>query len=261
MTVRAHAPGSVTTVFVPQDDGSLGVSFATEDGVTARVTPADETTVTLNDERTEFEPVSGVLRDLGVTARVELDAEIPVGRGFGASGAATLSTALAANEAFDLGLTREDCVDAAHRAEVAAGTGLGDVFVQDLGGLAWNTGDGRNRVERTDRIEYASFGDIATADVLGDDEAMARITDAGPEALAGFDPDASLAEWFRKSWSFAERVGLEDDAVTDAVADVRSAGGGATMAMVGATVVAAGVEDVLPNATRISPDGARVLSR
>lgn len=258
----AYAPGSVTTVFAPREDGegSFGVSFAVADGVRATVEPADETAVRLDGEAADFEPVEGVLDSLGVAAAVELDAEIPVGRGFGASGAATLATALAADAAFELDLSREAAVDAAHRAEVAAGTGLGDVFVQNRAGLAWNTGDGngRNRVERDDRIEYVSTGGIATASVLGDEESMARVADAGRDALASFDPEEPLETWFETAWTFAQRTGLPTPAVEEAVGRVAEAGGAATMAMVGETVLAAGVEGVLPEETRITNEGAHL---
>ncbi|MDS0299951.1 GHMP kinase [Halogeometricum sp. S1BR25-6] len=261
----AYAPGSVTTVFAPREDGegSYGVSFAVADGVRATVDPADETTVRLDGEPTDFEPVAGVLDSLDVAATVDLDAEIPVGRGFGASGAATLATVLAADAAFELDLSREAAVDAAHRAEVAAGTGLGDVFVQDRAGLAWNAGDGggRNRIERDDRIEYVSTGGIATESVLGDEASMARVADAGTDALRSFDPEDSLEEWFETAWTFARRTGLPTPAVRETVERVTEAGGAATMAMVGETVLAAGVEGVLPEETRITNEGAHLVDR
>jgi pantoate kinase len=261
MTETAVAPGSVTTVFVPQDDpdaGSLGVSFATADGVTATVEAAGETTVRLGGEPTSFEPVEGVLDRLGVTASVSLDTDVPVGRGFGASGAATLATALAADDEYGLGYDRDGLVTAAHRAEVAAGTGLGDVFVQARGGLVWNTGDGVGRAERRDRIEYASYGGVSTASVLGDERTMRTVVSAGRDALADFDPTAPLDEWFARSWSFASATGLATDRVTDAVARVRAAGGSGTMAMVGETVLAAGASGVFDDETRVAPEGARL---
>ncbi|RDI72073.1 GHMP family kinase ATP-binding protein [Halopelagius longus] len=262
MTERAYAPGSVTVVFVPQDDpeaGSLGVSFAVEDGVTATVEAAAETVVRLDGDRTDFEPVERLLSTLDVSAAVELDAAVPVGRGFGASGAATLATALAANEAFGLDRSRESSVRAAHRAEVAAGTGLGDVFVQDRGGVVWNTGDGVERAEPGgETVEYASYGGISTASVLGDEEAIAAVAAAGREALSSFDPDAPLPELFESAWRFADESGLPTDAVRDTVADVAAAGGAATMAMVGETVLAVGAPGVLPNRTRLTGAGAKL---
>jgi len=259
MSATAFAPGSVTTVFVPQEgDASLGVSFATADGVTATVEPASETTVFLGGRHTEVEPVSRVLNRLGAGATVQLESDLPIGCGFGVSGAATLATALAANAERGLGHDRETLLQAAHRAEVAAGTGLGDVFIQDRGGLVWDVGNGLQHAERTARIEYASYGEIATADVLGDEAAMARVVEAGEEALASIDPRGAFAALFDPSWRFASRVGLATDRVTEAVERARAAGGAATMAMVGETVVATGVNGVFENDTKITASGAHL---
>jgi pantoate kinase len=259
MSATAFAPGSVTTLFVPRDrQASLGVSFATADGVTATVERADEPTILLDGRRAEVEPVSGVLRRLGAAATVRLDTDVPIGCGFGASGAATLATALAVNADQQLGHERDALLEAAHRAEVAAGTGLGDVFIQDRGGLVWDVGNGLRHSERTARIEYASFGEIATADVLGDEEAMARVVAAGEEALSALDLPAALPTLFDVSWRFAARVDFATDRVADAVDAVRAAGGAATMAMIGETVVATDVEGALDRSTRITSTGARL---
>lgn len=257
--MRARAPGSVTVLFAPADDGSRGVSFATEAGVVASVSPADRTTVTLDGEPTAFEPVEIACDRLDVDARVALTAEVPVGRGFGASGAATLATVLAAAAEWDLGHDRSELVEVAASAEVEAGTGLGDVYVQDAGGLVWDVGDGRGRRDRSDAFEYASFGDVATASVLDDAAAMDRIAEAAREPFVRFDPGMELPELFDLSWEFADATGLVTDGVRESVERVRAAGGAATMAMVGETVVAAGVEGVFEGRTRISPDGARLL--
>jgi len=257
MAATAFAPGSVTTLFVPQDGAaSLGVSFATADGVTATVEAAPETVVMLDGERTEVAPVSGVLARLDATATVGLTSDLPIGCGFGVSGAATLATALAANEALHLGRTRETLLQASHQAEVEAGTGLGDVFIQERGGLVWDVGNGLQHAQRTARIEYASFGEIATADVLADADAMNRVVEAGTHALAAVDPAGPFADLFAVSWTFATRVGFPTEAVRAAVNDVHAAGGAATMAMIGDTVVATGTDGILPHATRITPRGA-----
>jgi pantoate kinase len=260
MSTTAWSPGSVTTVFVPRADaeGSLGVSFAVADGVTATLEPATATEITLDGDPTSFEPVEGLLDSLECSARVHLESAIPVGRGFGASGAATLATALAAGEAFDLAARRSELVNAAHRAELAAGTGQGDVFVQDSGGLVYNTGEGIGRRERSDPIAYAAFEGIETAGVLGDEQALERITAAGQTALEAFDPEAPLDEWFPVAWDFAQRTGLVTEDVSEAVREVSAAGGAGTMAMVGETVIATGDSDVLDRRTAITPRGARV---
>ncbi|WP_435179858.1 GHMP family kinase ATP-binding protein [Halorussus sp. AFM4] len=262
--MEAFAPGSVTAVFAPAGDGdeSKGASVAVADGVVADVTPADgrgdEPVVTVAGEPTDFEPVELALAELDVPARADLTAEVPIGRGFGASGAATLATAIAANAEFDLGYSREELVEVAHRAEVEAGTGLGDVFVQDRGGLVVGDGGEPRRYGRETPIEYASFGPIATEEALADEALMARVAREGTAALDALPVDPSLERVVRDAWAFAEAVDLPTDEVREAVAEVEAAGGVASMAMVGETVFAVGVEGVLPNRTAVCPDGAEL---
>ncbi|WP_264781562.1 GHMP kinase [Haladaptatus sp. T7] len=259
--MRAFAPGSVTAVFAPAESGdeSRGASMAIEDGVVASVRAADETQILLDGEGTDFEPVSGVLDELGCTARVELEHDIPIGCGFGASGAATLATALAANAEFGLGRSREDLVHASHVAEVNAGTGLGDVFIQTAGGALMSDGSGRRRWEPTDAIEYVSFGGMATSETLGNPDLMARIGRVGGKTLDSLPREPSLERLTRDAWSFAREIELPTDTVRDTVADVETVGGAASMAMLGETVFAVGVEDVLPNRTTVSFSGAHLL--
>jgi pantoate kinase len=249
-------------VFAPADDpegGSLGVSFATADGVLAEVTPAAETDVTLDGEAATVDPVAYVLEEFGVTAQVDLKPAVPVGYGFGASGAATLATALAATEVFDIDSDRAALVDAAHRAEVRAGTGLGDVYVQDRGGLVWNTGDRIGRVELDARVEYDAIAGMDTAAVLGDGDRMDRIGRVGRTTLSTLDPSAGLAPLFERSWQFARETSLATDRVVETVDRVVAADGAATMAMIGETVVATGVDGVLEGTTRIGTAGARLV--
>jgi pantoate kinase len=259
--MQAFAPGSVTAVFAPLADGggSRGVSVATADGVRATVTEAPETTVTLGGTRTEVEPVTRLLDALDTSADVALGSDVPVGRGFGASGAATLATALAANAEFDLGLERTALLDAAHRAEVAAGTGLGDVFVQEAGGVVYDLGNGRGRTESDERIAYTAFGGIDTAGVLDDEALIGRIRTAGTAALEDLPATPTLRAVLGRSWAFARRVGLPTDRLVDAVETVEAAGGVATMAMVGETAIGVNAGGVLANETGVSNEGARVL--
>ncbi len=257
MGVTATAPGSVTTVFAPGEGStSLGVSFATEDGATVHVESAPDTVVFLEGERARVAPVSGVLRRLGATAEVRIEPHVPIGCGFGVSGAATLATALAVNEEEGLEYDRESLVEASHRAEVEAGTGLGDVFIQNQGGLVWDRGNGRKRTECTGRIEYASFGGISTADVLGDEDALRTVERVGRDVLSHLDPTDGLVSLFESSWAFATRTSLSTNRIDEGVSAVQAAGGAATMAMIGETVVAVGKEGVLDESTRITNSGA-----
>jgi pantoate kinase len=215
--MRAFAPGSVTAIFAPSEtvDRSKGASMAIADGVIADVEPpesehGDEFVVAVDGEPTDFEPVELALEALDVVATVNLTAEVPIGRGFGASGAATLATAIAANEAFGRDRSREELVEVAHRAEVEAGTGLGDVFVQEMGGLVVGDGGEPRRFERGDAVEYASFGPIATEEALADEALMERIAREGTAALDGLSAEPSLADLTRAAWAFAQAVDHAD---------------------------------------------------
>jgi pantoate kinase len=281
---RAHAPGSVTLLFAPSADpgeGSLGASFAVADGVEATVQSLDgggigavddptdgdpverigSSVVTVDGEPRSFEPVERALDELGVEAVAALSPEVPIGHGFGASGAATLATALAADAAFDLERDRETLVEVAHRAEVAAGTGLGDVFVQSRGGLVWNAGDGAGvrRVDRSDRLAFAPLGELATDELLADEAAMDRVRTAGLERLPSFDPGAPLDDLLTDAWEFAREADLATDRVAETVARVEAAGGVASVAMIGETVIGTPDTGVLDRETRVTSRGARLL--
>lgn len=257
----AFAPASVTAVFAPDESGTQarGASVALADGVTVSVERAAEPAVTVDGEPASFEPVTGVLDRLGETAAVDVRPEIPIGAGFGASGAATLATAIAAAALFDLDASREELVEHSRAAEVAAGTGLGDVYIQDAGGLLYNVGDGRQRVETDAAVEYASYGGLPTADALDDEELMAQVRREGGAVLDALPTPPTLRAVIERSWPFARALDLPTDRVVADVERVEAAGGAATMAMLGETVVAVDCEGVLPDRTRVSTEGARLL--
>jgi pantoate kinase len=260
--MRAHAPGSVTGLFAPAgEDGAPGggASFATEDGVVVEVTPAAETTITVDGEPAPFEPVEHVLAALDVTAAVDVRPEVPLGHGFGASGAATLATALAANERLDLGRSRDDLVEASLDAEVAAGTGESDVIIQDRGGLLWNAGDGVERIELGVSVEYVTAGGIATNEMLADAAFMETARRVGFELLDGFDAEPTLRSLAEGSRAFLRETGIATPFVEGEIERVETAGGTAGMALFGETVFAVDVDGVLPERTTVSNAGARLL--
>lgn len=264
----AFAPASVTAVFTPIGDGdaSRGVSVALADGVEVSVdpVPGNETRVTLEGEPTAIAPVAGVLDRMGVDARVDVRLDVPIGAGFGTSGGATLATALAANAEFDLGWSRTECLHAAHDAEVTAGTGLGDVFVQEMGGLVYDLGDGRKRTDVDATVAYESYGDIPTAEILADEAALELVREQGTRTLGTFTDPPSLSRVVEASWGFALATGLASERVEEAVDRVEAEGGVATMAMIGETVVGVAREDgadppaVLAHRSDISNRGAHV---
>jgi len=274
---RAFAPGHITGFFtaVERDDaldtGSRGAGIVVEDGVTVEVSDADDTKVKLNGERVEFEAVERVLGMSDVTATVDIEGDVPVGCGFGVSGAAALATSLAVNDEFALGKEREQMVAAAHVADVLAGTGLGDVVPQSLGGVVTRIEPGAPEIGlfgeidvEDPRVGYTVLGSLETADVLGDEEAMERVNKAGESALDGLLKEPSIDELVDLSWEFALESGLATEKIQDEVGKVRSVGGKASMAMLGETAfgVAAGNDEALEEfdeVTEVCVEGAKIL--
>ncbi len=208
-----------------------------------------------------------MLERLGVPpAAVRVSAAVPVAAGFGVSGGAALGTALAAADCFGLAVTRRELVAAAHAAEVTAGTGLGDVVAAARGGVPVRLAAGGPDQARLDRlpargrIEYVSFGELSTAAVLADD--TQPVATAGTTALDRLRATPTLEELFAAGRAFATAADLFVPEVRDAVDAVQAAGGEATMAMLGRTVIArdTGLSDAgyEPSVTRIDPTGARL---
>jgi len=247
-SARAFVPGHVTGFFSahPDDDptkaGSRGAGVTLADGVTVQVEPGDG--LELDGEPVDVEPVDRVLDALRVEARVVAETDLPLGSGFGVSGALALGTALAANAAFDRGLSENELVTVAHGAEVQSGTGLGDVVGQARGGFpvrldpgapAYGTMDG---IPATAQVEYVTLGELSTEAVIsGDTE---ELTLAGKQALSALVADPTLETFMEASRRFAREADLLTPAVRTAVADVAEAGGEASMAMLGETVFALG---------------------
>ena len=247
---RAFVPGHVTGFFTvdrvddPTKTGSRGGGIALSDGVAVTVEPAAETAVWLNGERIRMDAVERVLSALRADARVTTETPLPLGAGFGVSGAMALGTALAANAALDRGLSYNELVTIAHGAEVQAGTGLGDVVAQARGGVPLRLEPGGpqynyvDAVPRHARVEYHALGALSTPDVVGGD--TETLTTAGERALSTVVKEPTLATFMQASRQFSREASLLTDEVHEVVSAVIEAGGDAAMAMLGETVFALG---------------------
>jgi pantoate kinase len=268
----AFVPGHVTGFFsVHRADearrtGSRGAGVALADGVTTEVAPSEETTVRLNGDPVDVGSVTRVLDALDVTASVSATTGLPLGSGFGVSGAMALGTALAANAVFDRGRSENDLVGVAHAAEVRAGTGLGDVVAQARGGVPVRVEPGAPGVGALDgvpasgRVEYVSFGELSTSEVIGG--GTGALDDAGERALRALRETPTLPAFMQASRRFAREADLLDGEVAEAVDAVADAGGEAAMAMLGRSVFAldAGLSDAGydPEVTAVDAAGARL---
>ena len=278
----AFVPGHVTAFFSahpagdPAAAGSRGAGLTLTDGVTVRVSvngatdePSDETgSRTIDGEPGSIGAAEDVLAELDAAgADVAVETDLPIGAGFGVSGAAALGTALAANDALDRGRTENELVRIAHAAEVGRGTGLGDVVAQARGGVPVRLEPGApgvgelDGVPATARVEYVTFGELSTETVLGGD--TTALSAAGEDALDRFRADPRLPTLLDAAREFARGADLLVPEVAEAVEAVESAGSEAAMAMLGRTVFAlgTGLSDAGydPEACRVDPAGARLV--
>ena len=254
---RAFAPGNISCVFkvIPHADParmhSLGMGFTVTEGVEVTVSEHHETEVLFNGEGINFPTVRAVVNRLTenssvVGIKVDITSPLPLGCGFGLSGAASLATAYALNELLSLCKDTEALAMTAHIAEVENRTGLGDVCSQYHGGCLVKLKEGSPLV--ADRlpiaeqpIYYRYFGPIQTSEVLGNREQTTRINRAADVALNTLQTltDAKPShELFNACFTVSKQFSVEsgllsDTRVIDTIAGIEAEGGVASMIMLG----------------------------
>ena len=171
------------------------------------------------------------------------DIKIPVGYGLGCSGAASLSLALALNEALNAGYTREDVGAIAHSAEVQCQTGLGDVLAAYHGGFEIRTspgapGVGRIRHVATEGLEavIACFEPISTPDFLRD--SMKEINGMGTRMVRILQEVHSVERFCKMSLEFAGYVNMITPQMRRLIRQMHECGMWCGVALFGQTVFA-----------------------
>jgi pantoate kinase len=306
----AHITGFFATMPDPDPvkAGSVGCGLCLETGVTARVTTsttgtmgttntantantagtantADTTStpdimgsgtlIRLNGEQIDLPTVEYVIGSMPGTRHsrlvVDLTADVPLGYGFGVSGAAALATALAINPDHGQGLSMEQAAVVAHCAEVVNRTGMGDVAGQYTGGLVIRTAAGAPGVGAVEKVpvdavevSWVCMGEISTSSVLEDEKTMERINILGRRALKALLKRPGLEHFMSISRDFAFGTGLVSPGAADAIEAVEADGGMASMVMLGDAVFALGDGSALMEfgpvgSSRIGTKGAHNL--
>jgi pantoate kinase len=255
----------------PALSGSIGCGLTLGLDAATTVEAAEETEILLNGQPSGA-PVSRyvVERLARSPVRVCTQLGMPLGSGFGASGAGALGCAYALNALFDLGLTANGAAAIAHAADVVNRTGLGDVIGQNTGGVVMRLEPGAPGIGRVDRIpvpalkvDYVVRGPISTREVLSDEAALKDINRAGEAALKDLLKRPTLREFMHLSRRFTLDAGLASEWARDAIEAVEAAGGQASMIMLGDAVFAFGGTAALQEfgevqTTTISQGGARL---
>ncbi|MDD1778011.1 MAG: GHMP kinase [Candidatus Helarchaeota archaeon] len=245
---RARCPGHITGFFeiVKKADarhtGSRGAGVCISKGVETSVTAIknpikkeNECVIKINGElstapvtRSVVNQFFSLLKDT-YSLTVEHFLEVPIGAGFGASGAGALSTAVALNTEFGLHFPRNKVATIAHIAEVENKTGLGDVIAQTFGGIEIRIEPGAPGIGRIDRIISAdgpikpnnfvvlcvSRGPIETKAILSNAMQAERINLAGKNMVEELLKHATVEQLLRLSRKFMEESGLASEKVKE----------------------------------------------
>jgi len=247
--------------------GAHGGGFVISKGVTAKVevkkAEANRISVYINgkpapEAKTSETVIKKILSraEVAYEVRVEHNVEVPIGAGYGASGAGALAVGLALNEALALRLTYNEVGRIAHVAEVECKTGLGTVAPLMLGGAVVTVksgGPGLCLIDRIPlkpnyRIVSGCFGPIATKTVLASPRVRRRVNRFGRRTLNDILQDTSIENFMASCKKFAAEVGLMSIRVRRLIDAMEKAGAiGATQNMVGEAAHALVEEERMKN--------------
>ena len=235
-TSAAFAPCHITGLFQifdkpanPLYAGSKGAGFSISKGVktTVKAEKAAKWSVKIKvngsnvDSAEVSEKVLNIFRSMFPEigeheVLVEHEVEAPIGAGFGTSGAAALSLALALNDAFNLGMSKIKAAQLAHTAEVECKTGLGTVIAETFGGVEIRIKPGAPGIGEIRQIPVSkgyvvaclNFGSLSTKEFLTDTNVRGRINEFGGKLVDKLAEEPNVTNLMTFSRRFAEHVGL-----------------------------------------------------
>jgi len=266
---KAFVPGRISSLFQicdrtpsgapirdPARRGSRGGGPLLDKGVITEVealrSRENEVRIYINDTEAPAETsLASVRQILRLTRKkysitVRHTVELPIGAGFGTSGAGALGTAFATARALGIEMSSNQLGRVAHIAEVLCQTGLGTVGPQLFGGglvLTLRGGaPGHNLLDRIVatpdlKVVAVSFAPIKKATVLGHPQLREQVNRYGEEAMRAILENPTVANLMRTSRDFGLKLPLSTRRVREAIQDAEEAGAiGAAQNMIGEAV-------------------------
>jgi pantoate kinase len=205
---------------------------------------------------------------------------LPMGCGYGTSGAGALSLSFALNQALGSPLSKIEAAQIAHKAEVKYKTGLGTVTSAFYGGLAIRTRPGAPGIAKVEkiippkslRVVSAAFGPISTTAILSNNDLKKRINLCARGLVSLQVKSLETKTFIRLSRKFADCVGMFSPRLLEAITRMQRREIVASMMMIGeslftivrkdlvleamATIRAAGLTPIV---SRICGHGASAL--
>ena len=233
-TYSAFSPCQITGFFTVHDHysdpariGSTGAGVNLEQGIATKVTISkahnDRVSVLMNNRPLRRPVVSkGVVDEYLHSAeghwrvRVEHQCKLPIGAGYGTSGAAAASLSLALNKAFGSRLSRIGALRVAHVADVDAKTGLGTVASVSVGGLAVRVRPGAPGIGKVTRIATpsgirivsGSFGKLSKPRILSSRRLTERVNACSRGLTASLLDQGNVSSFVSLSRKFGDCLSL-----------------------------------------------------
>jgi len=251
MSSSAFAPGNISCIFVirkssnPRKSGSLGVGFTVNKGVLVSVRKNKKNIVYFNNKKIKFPTVNSVIKELSKERfEIKIKSELPLGCGFGISGASALATSFAINKLLKLKKSNKELALLAHIAEVKNLTGLGDVLNQYYGGFLIRYKSSYHfkvkKLNMTNKpIYYKVFNKISTKKIMSNKKIKSRINQAGLKALRKLKSlkQKNLKNIISTSREFSINSGLlKNKIIMNLIKKIENNGGNASMIMLGNAV-------------------------
>ena len=255
MSSKAFAPANISCIFKiyehknPRWMGSYGVGFTLNEGVIVKVSRARRNEVIFNSNSINFPTVKSVIGKLTKEKiRVYIKSKLPLGCGFGLSGASTLATAYSLNNLLNLKKPKKELAIIAHIAEVENKTGLGDIVNQYYGGFCIKLMPSSHFVVKKlplNNIEvYCKyFSKVSTKAIITNKKLKDMINNAATDALSKIqqllkaNKNIQFKDIIKISKNFAVNSRLLKDKKTiETIENIKKEDGTASMIMLGNAV-------------------------
>ena len=279
MKSSAYSPSHITGVFRicngtedPLSIGSIGAGVSLSSGIKTHVEVVHShmsgSNIKLNSrfafngtpyvsERviSKFREIHGEPFSVDVTHEID----IPVGSGFGASGAAALSLAIALNDALMTGLSDLKVAQLAHVVELECKTGLGTVIAEVEGGIELRVKPGAPGIGKIEKIETprdsmvvsVTTGKMFTRNALEDLDTRKSINKTSEQFLDQVFKERSLDSLLRASRDFGRSLGYLTDEMNRLVNVAHTGGYVCGIAFFGKTVFSIVRENEVKDLSRL----------
>ncbi len=243
MNISAQSPGHITGFFVIYKNGSTGAGINIADGMKTTVSRANKDSFLLNGKKTKLivsEKVLALFRQKTKEAGkvgVLHSTKFPVGYGLGISGAGALSLAIALNTLFKTKLSGNETTQIAKRAEIACGTGLGDVIAENYSGLLIGKkpypSKNAEQIKCKEKfVALGFFNPIKTKKIIRSEQWKKKINRAGLWCMEKIRSDKTMENFVGLSRAFT----IESSLATQKIRRVMEEIDGASMSMLGETI-------------------------